>query len=362
MKTLDRYLIREFLRPFAYALLVFIMLYLVLDLFACLEDILKNQVSGRELFEYYTALLPIIFVQTSPLALLLATLYTLGVFNRNNEITALKAAGISISRVALPLFTLGLLTSMLSFWLNENVVPRASVVSRTIKQDRIKACAPAAPGKLLRNLALQGMENRMYYLGAYDPSARVMFDVTILQQNPNHSLLAKITAPFAAWENDHWLLRDAIVSRYQANSLVEKPEKISAFILTGAEETPEDFAAAAIADEFLSGRDLKREIRRLSFSGYRPLRKLVDYHSRFAYPFANLVVILLGIPFALGVKKGGAMMGIGFSLGIGLAFYEINFISLSLGRGGILPPMLSAWMANLIFAAGGLVLLARTQK
>lgn len=105
MKIIDRYISREFLFPFVNCMVLFVSLYVIIDLVSRLEDILKNHVDISVLLQYYLAFLPIIFVRTAPIAVLLSTLYVLGNFSKYNEITALKASGQNVWRIALPFFT-----------------------------------------------------------------------------------------------------------------------------------------------------------------------------------------------------------------------------------------------------------------
>ncbi|MDD5596264.1 MAG: LptF/LptG family permease, partial [Candidatus Omnitrophica bacterium] len=120
MRILDRYIIKSVLNIFVVCLLTFLFLYVIIDVFANLQDMLKQTLNFRILLQYYLSYLPIIFVQVSPIALLLATLYTFGKLNRDNEIIAMRASRLSIVQITKTVLIFGFLISVCIFWLNDH--------------------------------------------------------------------------------------------------------------------------------------------------------------------------------------------------------------------------------------------------
>ena len=110
-------------------------------------------------------------------------------------------------------------------------------------------------------------------------------------------------------------------------------------------------------------RKLKNYIERLSGSGAQIVQKLlVELHHKISFPFVSLVIIFLGIPFALSTQGKGKVASIGLSIVISFFYYTVEALSLALGKRGSMPPFLSAWFANFLFAAVGIMLMRRTPK
>ena len=154
MKIIDRYITKEFLLPFFFCLLVFTTLYIVIDLFSRLEDIMQRHVEVSILLQYYLAFLPIIFVRTAPVAVLLSTLYVLGDLTKYNEITAFKAGGLNIWRLTLPFFFLGLIISITTLIINDELVPQPNIISVTVKEEYFEKETGVQREKVLENIAI----------------------------------------------------------------------------------------------------------------------------------------------------------------------------------------------------------------
>ena len=124
MRIIDRYIIKSLIPPLVGCLATFVFLYIIIDLFGHLDEILKNKVAFLTLFDYYLSSVPIIFIQTAPIATLLSSIYVLGTLNNHNEVTALKAGGMSIKQVLRPFIILGLMMRIAIFLVNEKIVPQ----------------------------------------------------------------------------------------------------------------------------------------------------------------------------------------------------------------------------------------------
>lgn len=364
MKILDKYLIREFLIPFFYCLFVFIFLYIIIDLFGHLDEILRQYVSVETLFTYYISFTPVILVQTMPISALLSILYMLGNFNRHNEITAMLASGISLYRLILPFLIIGLFLSFISLAINEKIVPMANLTSMTIKEEKIENNKNKTQNKetALKDVAFYGKEDRMFYVKNFNQKENSMSDIIILEHGSGKQLKSRITAEKARFEDGRWKFYNMVVYPIdESGQLTDGPvfykEKI--FDLP---EVPGDFTHSNYQIEFMTFFELKDYIKRFKSSGYKPVKELVDLHNKIAFPLINFVIILMGIPFALRSPRGGALMYIGASVGIGFLFYGLMAVNIALGKGGLLPPVLAAWITNILFSLCGLIMLIRINK
>ena len=360
MKIIDKYITRGFIWPFLYCLFIFLFLYVIIDLFGHLDDIIKQGVPFGTIKSYYLSSLPFIFVQTAPFAVLLATIFLLGNLNRNNEIIALRASGINSLRIIAPILLLGIAISLAVFLVNEKIVPEASVTSNTIKELQFEK-GQKQRNATLTNITVFGKEGKLFYARSYDVASKTLSDVVILEHDKDQFLKRKITAEKMEWLGDKWRFYNCDIYRFDKNGdVVGKPAVFRVPKILQFKETPEDLLKKQTQPEYMNYAQLKDYVRLLSLESKSTARKLlVDLHYKLALPFTNITIMLIGIPFALKRTRSGAMASMGISLAIAVVFYGANAILIALGKGGFLPPIVSAWAANTIFAGLGIFLIKK---
>jgi lipopolysaccharide export system permease protein len=363
MKIIDRYIIREFILPFIYCLVVFISLYVIVDLFSRLDNIFKHQVEWLMLIKYYTAFLPIIFVRTSPMAALLSTLYVLGNLNKYNEIVALKACGLNIWRLALPFFCLGLIISVVTLLINDRIIPQANLISTTVKEEYLDKEKKQHQEKIIENIAIYSTYNRLIHVSKFFVQKNLLQEITILEQNQDERVTAKIQAKEGKWINGNWVFFNCVVYNF-ANETEEIEEPIFyKKMIIDIEEKPQDFLRRESSAELMNYRKLKGYIKRLSGSSANIVQKLlVQLHHKISFPFVNVVIMFLAIPFALSAQGTGKIASIGLCIFIAFFYYIIEALSLTLGKRGSISPFLSAWFANFLFIAVSVMLMRRVPK
>jgi lipopolysaccharide export system permease protein len=351
MKIFDKYFTKHFLFPLAYCLFLFVFLYVTADIFGNLEDILKNNVSPAILFQYYGSFIPAIFVQTLPIASLLAIVYMLSIFNKNNELTAAKACGISLKQLLLPVFIISIMLGLVNFIVNETLVPTGTVKSEKIRSEHIKSEYRAGKGlSIIEDLTFYGKKNQLVYAQEFNMENKSLTGIIIIERDSTHRLRRKILSSKAFWIGGKWIFHDCIIYRFDktgksaGNPLVFK-EKIMDLI-----EAPEQLKRHEFQAGYMSYRELQNHIERLSGSNPKILNSMkTDLYFKTALPFVSVIIMFLGIPFALSTKRGGAMSGIGISLFIGLSYYGSIYIVLAMGKGGLLPPLVAAHLPNIVF-------------
>ena len=360
MKILDRYTLRAYLAPLVWCLGVFIGLYLVLDLLGHLDEILRNHVPLRLLAAYYGTMVPLVFVQVAPFACLMATLYTLSQFNRHLEIMAMRAAGVSPWAIARPLIWMGLFLSLAVLVVNETVAPQAALTTYQIKQNSLeRAPDPKKPHRVhrsIQHLAFYGQGHTMLHAVTFDPVAKGMEGVTILQHGQHGRLLRKITAESAQWTGEAWRFVDGTILHFNAQGwAIGRPIPFAAKVIP-AGDRPEVLEKAEYQASFMSTRDLYRYIRQMGGVSHSTTRKLwVELFAKPAAAFSCLVLTLIGIPFAIQPVRGGGLLGLSMGIGLGLGYFAANALLLALGKGEAwLPPLLAAWGAPAGFAWYGI--------
>jgi lipopolysaccharide export system permease protein len=335
-----------------------------MDIFGHLDEILRNKVPISILFQYYSSFTPLIFVQTVPIASLLSIVYMLSILNKNNELTAAKACGISINQLLFPVFAIAAILSLISFLVNENAVPKGIITAKRIKAEYMeKTYGTHDKLKIIKNLTVYGRKNQLIYAQEFNPAKNRLTGIIIIEHDSRHRLQKKILASKAIWKNGKWLFYDCIVYKFDVlgktigNPLVFK-EKILKF-----PETPEDLLKYELQTGYMSYKSLKNYIDRLSGQNPKMLNSLkTELYFKGALPFVSIIIMLIGIPFALTTSRGGAMAGIGISITIGLLYYGSIYFVLAMGKGGLLPPIVAAHISNMLFFIIALILIKRSPQ
>ncbi len=361
MKLTDKYILRQLIGPLFYCLISFIFLYVIIDLFGHLDEFLRQKVPVTTILKYYASFFPLIFVQTTPIAALVSTVGVLGNLSKHNEITAMKASGMSLWRILRPFFLMGFILSLAVLFVSERFAPSASLTSKDIKEKKIEKKTGAAQGeKVIENVAIFGANNQIIYARSFNSGSQTLKNPIVMVNDEERNLTTKIIADSAQWSNEGWKFYNCIIYKFDtANQIIEDP-KIFEEKLIEMEEKPEDFLRYGIRAEFMNFVELRNYIKKIPSAGRRIINKLlVDLHYKIAFPFISLIIILVGIPFAMTSKRGGTLIGVGFSVAIALIYYGIMSICIAFGKAGVLPPIVSSWLANIIFASLGLFLISK---
>ncbi|KAF0217470.1 MAG: YjgP/YjgQ family [Geobacteraceae bacterium] len=350
MKIVSRYITAAYLRMLSLCIGSFIAIYLVIDF---LEKIGKFSRAGGEpqvmaLFFLYK--IPEILNQITPLAVLMATMLTLGVLSRNSEIVAMRGCGISLVRITAPILIAAFFISLFTLFSAELIVPKSFERMKYIEDVLI---AKKSPNTFFRQQNIwYREENSTLQARLFDPATRTLKGVTLWRFGAEMSPTTRIEASQGILSSDHWLLKDVAVREFAGGNVVrsatvrEMPVYLHLKI--------DDLRVLGKYTDNMGFLELRRYCEKLEKGGYDATRYRAQMHSKISLPFASLVMAFLGIPFALrGGRTSGIALGIGVSLGIGFGYFMINAVVLSFGQGGVLSPLISAWAANFLFAAVG---------
>jgi lipopolysaccharide export system permease protein len=342
-----------------YCLFIFIFTYIIIDLFGHLDEIIKEHVGLGLMAIYYLAYIPSIVTQIMPIAILIATTYTLGVFARHNEITAMRAGGIGIWAILKPFLAIGLLAFAFMLILNDAIVPKTTRLYLKIKEEKIERKKnESAPTRIIRNVALYGSGNKIIYARSYDPRVNMLKDVIVQEHDRRQNIVSKTIASEARWTGNGWTGFTVTIYKLGRNGEIDGEPAFQQRYPLNIKEGPSEFQRQRYKTETLTIRELRNHIRRLSGASGIQLQNLrVEAQSRFAYPFANVIAVLIGAAFSLMVKRSSRMLGIGMGVLIGLLFYGVFAVSTALGNGGFLPPFIAAWLSNLLFGGLGIYLI-----
>jgi len=358
MKIISRHILKEFLKIFLLCIITLVSLYLLIDMFEKLDDLMENNASFTEGLKFFLYKTPFIIYQSVPIAVLLATLLSLGILSRNIEITAMKAGGISIIKIISPLIAASVIISILSFIVNEYITPSALKEVKAIKRIRIEGKKESASFK--QNKLWQWGKGSIYSISHLDSQNGIIYGLTFYEIDNNFNIISRIDANEAKWIMGKWQITDGIKRQFHNSAI--KTSTVKKEIIP-IKENPEDLQIAdKLADE-MSFPELKNYIVKLTADGFDATRYIVDLHGKTAFPLINIIMVILGVPFALQTgRHSGIAMGIGISVIIGFSYWIIHAIATSLGYSGLLPPFIAAWSANIIFAAIGVFMFTNVRQ
>ncbi len=376
MRLLDRYLLRELLTPFGYCLGGFLVFWISFDLFIELNDLQENKLHVGDIIEYYAVKSPEFLVEVLPIALLLALLYTLTNLARHHEITAIRAAGLSLWRLSAPYFGVGFLASAALFTINELLVPDSAERAEQIMNRRVAGRQSVSDPNIVRDLGFSNTrDGRTWYARIYHLRTAEMEHLQVNWTLPDGSR-RQWFADRAVRSNGVWVLHNVREFREAAGARAEPVPGMQTNRLAVPEltESPEE-----IESEIKISRRLARSIRKAR-SADLPISEILDYlrfhpdpleadrswlytklHGRLAAPWTCLVVVLIAIPFGAASGRRNIFVGVASSIFICFGFFVLLQLGLALGAGGKLPAWLGAWLPNLVFGTAGLWMTARAR-
>ncbi len=354
ISILSCYISREFIKTFLLSVCAFNIIYLVIDFFTSVDRFIQNHAAVQFAIRYYVLKIPVITFQTLPLATLLSTLVTLGVLSRHNETTAMKANGISLYRIARPILVISCVIALLTFFGNEHLAPQAYRQSEHIMHVEVLQNDPKA---VFKNFNLwRRSESSIYNIQAFDPESNTLKGISIYSLDKHFNLIRRVDAREATWKDSQWTLTDVTVRKFDGEGplQVENHDRMS----SDMDITPETLKRVERDTEEMGYNELKHYVRRLQRTGYDATKYIVDLQTKVAFPFVNVVMVLIGIPFALKTgRAGGFAIGIAISIGVGLCYWILVSVCRAFGHSGILPPLVSAWSPHILFGGAGVVAL-----
>jgi lipopolysaccharide export system permease protein len=346
---LDRYLLRSFLFYFAITLAGFVLLFEAFTFFDLLDDIARHQIAYAVVAEYFRYLAPLMFYQLTPLAALVATLATLGVMSKNNEITALKASGISLHRVALPLLVVGAVLAGGLFLLDDTYLPYANQ-----KQDALRNRIKGRPAQTFFQPRLRwifGESDKIYNYELFDSDQGIFAGLNVFEIDPaSFQLRRRVFAERARWEPTlhSWILERGWVRDFSGPA-VTRFFPFSAYSLAELDEPPSYFQREVRQSYQMNWRELGKYIRQMQQAGFDVSRLSVEWQKKFSFPLLTAVIILLGVPFAFLVGTRGALGGLALAVAIGIVYWATAALFEAMGGVGQLPPVLAGWAPDGIF-------------
>lgn len=365
-RILDEYIVREFGGVFLLVMTGFVLLLIVFTFFDLLGDILRNHIELGIVGEYLLNLTPSLLYQIAPLAVLIAVLVTFGLLNRNSEIIAMKATGISLYRLVVPIVIIAACLAVSLFLFDEYYLPQTNRRQEALR-NVIKGRPPQTylqPGQkwMFGPKPPPGGPGSIFYYEFFDPDGNEFANLSVFEFEPaTFQLTRRIFAKRVAWDGEKgaWIFENGWVRDIQGANVTA----YRTFLETSFPEInarPDYFKKEDLESQEMNFGQLDRYIRDLRQSGFDTKRLSVALWQKLSYPLVAVVMAVLAIPFALSMGRRGSITGIAVAIGVALAYRVIDSLFGAMGFVNYLPAPIAAWSADLLFGLVGGYLLLRT--
>ena len=371
---LDDYVLRSFVGYLLLILSSLLVLFLIFTYFELLSDIVRKKIPFLIQLEYLVNFVPSVLYQVTPLAVLLTVLVMFGLMQKTNEITAMKATGVSIYRAVVPILIIATALAGGLFLLDQWYLPYANKRVETLRnmikgkpaQTYLRPDRKWIFGETKRKADGVQANRKIYYYEAFDPDRNIFGSVSAFELDPHSFRMVKrVYAARARWAEQlqKWTFENGWQRTWTASPTGEIQEDLHMFdVSTFAElnEPPNYFKKEVLQSEEMNYDELRRYIDDLQTGGFDVVRLQVQLQKKVAFPLITLVMAILAVPFALSGGRRGALGGVVVALIIGVGYFLTSGLFEAMGNVSQLPPLIAAWSPDLIFGLAGGYLILKT--
>lgn len=354
MTIIYKHISKELLRYFSVVLTTIVGIYLTVEFFGKIDKFLDAKLALSRAVVFLLLKIPFIVAQVTPVGIVLAVSIVFGLMVRNNEVVALKSGGVSIYYLFKPVLVIGFILSLLLFFFNEVFVPLSTGKANEIWHSEVKKGSVVSSRK--KNIWIKGSRS-ISHITYFKPGDKTIFGTTLYYFDKSSRLVRRVDAEKGVYSGEKWHLFSVIEQVLMED---DRSYKVTCLpeISANLEFVPEDLNSVVKKGEEMSYSELSAYIREIEEEGYDATSYRVDLSAKIAFPFVCIIMSILGLGLAFWREKKEGLAGSIFC-GIGVAFlyWTIYSFSLSLGYGAMLPPMIAAWLTNVIFACLGTFML-----
>lgn len=361
MTTLDRYVLKIFVRNLALVLLTLVALYGLVEFVEKVDDLIEYQAGLKYYLLYPLYHLPVILSNTLPMAVLLATFATIGGFSRTSQLTAIFCCGITLSRISRPLFMCSVILALLAMAANLWLVPWSSRESHYIMRSEIRGNSPQ-PEEGHDLYFRDG--NRIISVGQSFPAKGVVLDLTVVEFNDQFMPLKRIDAEKATHvRNGQWRLENVVTWDFHPQTRDVTAYARNPELLFDLARQPSEMLQLWDRPEDLTIGELFAFTAKLSSEGYDPKAYRMETQMRFSGAVIPIIMVLVGIPYAPQRGRNASFaLGIVISLIIFASYFILHAVFSVFGAIAVLPPLLAAWAANILMTLVGTWFLLRVDN
>jgi lipopolysaccharide export system permease protein len=357
MKIIDKYILKQFLFNIIFGIIAFICLFIIVDLMENLDKFIDAGVKYTIVIKFYINFIPEIVKLILPVAMLLASLFTTGKLSSFNEITAMKSNGISAYRIMLPFIITAFILSGAAIYFNGWIVPSANKTKYHIDRVYMHRHLESINKD---NIFLQDNFNTLMCLGYFDDNTltATRVSIQIFSDTNTNQMLKRYDSQIMKFDtlSKKWILYNAIERKFnEGKEKIYKYDTLSIklnfqpYQILKEQQKPDEMNYYEMS-EFISAK--KR-------SGYNMSKWLVEFYNKISYPFASFIVVLFGVPFAINKRRAGMSVQFGISLFICFIYFVFMKVSNVFGYNGDIHPLLTSWLANIVFFIAAIINLIR---
>jgi LPS export ABC transporter permease LptG len=367
-QIVDSYMLGGFLFWFVTVLVSFVVIQHIYTFFELIGDMIRNRISMNIMLKYLFYLTPKYLYDSTPISVLVAVLVRFSILTKNNEVTAFKASGVSVYRMAIPVWLAAVMLSGALFLFDHTVVPEANRIQDGLR-NQIKGKAQQTYLHPERKF-VRGADGRIYYYKLFDNQENAMLGVSVFEIDETKFFISRhISAEKARWEPSikQWVFhngwrRDLKPDRDFVHETAFDNFTGETRTFNELKEPPDYFLREAKQGKQMNYLELQRYIAELGQSGFDTTQLRVQYHKKFSTPLFALIMALIAVPFAFSGRKGGAMPAVALSIFIALAYIAVNQLFEQMGNMNQLPAQMAAWAPDSLFALAGLYFTARIRS
>lgn len=354
MSIIHKYLTIQITKYFSIVLTFVVAIFLAVDFFEKIDDFMESGLPFSKVLYFFVLRIPFVVALILPVCILLSVLIIFSLMVRNNEIVALKSSGIRIYYLFKPILIIGCLFSVLLFFLSDVIVPITMAKSNKIWLGEVRKESTVVSKE--KNIWIKG--NRMIiHIKYFNPKNMTIHGITLYKFDKNFRLIKRLDAQKGIFEQGKWKLNQTMVQdldrekgKYDFSFHKEQTEKLNIL--------PDDLKRVVKKSGEMTFRELSNYIKKVEAEGYDATLYRVDLQAKIAFPLICMIMCMVGTGIATGRKlKEGLPVIISYGIGIAFLYWIFYSFCLSLGYGGMLPPFIAAWTANLVFFCFGVLTL-----
>ena len=360
MKILDKYLVKQFLQTIFFGLIAFTLIFVVIDMMENLDDFIDQSVPATIIFHYYLVFAPEIIRLITPVSVLFAALFIAGKSSSLSELTAIKASGISMYRFMLPFLITSFVISMLSVYFAGYVVPMANKIKTNLEMTYLKRGINYAG----TNLFFQDSKSRIVNISFFDNLSNQAVRVSLQEFEPDNptKMVSRIDATRMTYDttSKNWTARNGVKRIFLENG--EQTSYFDTLRLRYLGFTPKELDSKQQKIEEMNFEELKKYIKTQQQAGNDPTDTLIEYYSRYSFSMASFIIVFFGLPISANKRKGGVAVHVGINILVTFIYLVFMKISQAFGKNDAMNPILTSWLANLIFLAAAIYNLPKMRQ
>jgi len=360
MTTFDFYLVRRMFVGYVGVLFGVIVFFIVLHYVEYIDDFMDRNATLWSVFTvYYPSTIPEIIQLGSPLAIFLSAILITGRSAQHLEIASLQTSGVSLYRLLVPFVVFGVLVSIFMFWFNGWIVPETNRIKIAFEQEFTKS----ASGQVeYSNIHRQNQPGSVLSVGFFDRTSNTGTNISLQTFDSHRRMVERIDAERMTWTDstDSWYLVEAVVRTFDD----ERRETRNSFasIDTVLNILPRDLSRTEADVDAMTITEASEYLEELKRSGADRLGlPYVSYYNKFAYPFSNLILILIAVPIASKRRRGGQAIRLGMGLSIAFLYLATMKLLQPFGYSGPMSPITATWLPHIVFAVIAVIVLFRTR-